>query len=475
MKTGAIFGAFLMLWQIPTSAMDLQEYLRTVESKHKTIMSLDAAKESAEERKIGADIDLSPVLTADLGYVNDQSPLGQFASFGATESKTTSYSLGLAKKFSTGTNVSVTASNFEVENTGISAAQYSRLQKFGVGTLGVGISQSLWKDFFGSATRLRWQRQEAATSAETGTYDLQKKLLLVNAEAAYWDYIYGKESLKIGRESLERAKRIEAWTRRRVNDGISDRADLLQAQALVAARQLQLVSSEDEMTAAKRKVRDFLELTSSDAMPELNGDISTKRSLDSMLVGKKGKVVALDAYLASLDAKAKSLAAQEVEDQMLPDLILSGAYNTNAFEQDMAQASSHLLETDRPTTKVGLKFVYPFDIGAKGATSSSARKAALSARLQSERKSLEGESAWIEINRRYVEMSKRIEWASEISKLQSAAAKAQTDLFNKGRSITANVITAEEEAGNAELNLTKLKSEQRKMEAQGRLFIALED
>lgn len=474
MKIGTMIGLTLGALPAFSSTMGLQDYLKAVEENHKTVQVLEVAKESASLVRESGDIELVPVLTAEAGYINDKSPLGQFAAFGATETKTNSYSLGLSKKFATGTGVSLSASTYEIENSAL-PAQAARFQKFGVGTLGVGISQSLWKDFFGNATSLRRERQGAAEEVATGTYDLQKRQLLIGAEAAYWSYIFAVENLKIGRASLERSKRIASWTQRRVNDGISDRADLLQIQALVAARQLQLISAEDELAAAKRELRDFLELSGDQELPEMTGDISQSRPLNSYLKERSGKVVALDAYLSSLDAKAKLLESKEAEDKLRPDLILSGSYNTNAFEESMSEATQKWTDTDRPTSKIGLKFIYPFDLAPKSAAGQAARKGALVAQLQSERKMLESESAWIELNRRYSEMSKRIEAASEISRLQMAAAKAQADLFNKGRAVTANVITAEEDAGNAELNLTKLKSEQRKMEAQGRLFVVVED
>lgn len=458
-----------------TSTMNLQDFLRAVESNHKSVQALEEAKKAAKLAQEAGDIELVPVLTADAGLINDKNPLGQFAAFGASETKTSSYSLGLAKKFSTGTGVSITASTFEIENSALANPAVARFQKFGAGSLGLGLSQSLWKDFFGNATRLRQERQEVATAVSTGTFDMQKQMLLVGAEAAYWNYIFSIENLKIGKASLERAKRIAAWTQRRVNDGISDRADLLQVQALVAARTLQLISAEDELAGAKRSLRDFLELSADQPLPEMTGEISQARALNASLSGRTGRVVALDAYLSSLDSRSKLLESREAEDKLRPDLILSGSYNTNAFESSMTDAVRKWTETDRPTSKVGLKLIYPFDLGPKNAAREAARKSALISQLQSERKILESESSWIELNRRYSEMSKRVEAATEIARLQMAAARAQADLFNKGRAVTANVITAEEDAGNAELNLTKLKVEQRKMEAQGRLFVVVEE
>ncbi|WP_374035674.1 TolC family protein [Bdellovibrio bacteriovorus] len=475
MKKGALVGLLLGLWQPQALAMNLQDYLQAVVNKNKSIQAFDVSKEAAEDRRVSGDIELVPVFTAGVGYLNDKSPLGQFAQLGGTQTTATDLKLGLAKRFSSGTDVALTANATEVENEG--ALLNPNFQKFSYGSLGLGLSQSLWKNSFGNATRLRQDRQEAVATAEVGKFDLQKKVLLVSAEAAYWDYVYQSENLRIGRASLERARRIESWTRRRVNDGISDRADLLSAQALVAARQLQLVSAEDDLAAAKRQIRDYLELRDDEAMPEITGDISRLRALNSMVDGNGGKVVALEAYLASLNAKAMSLVAKETEDVYRPDLVLSGAYNTNNFQPDKSipDATSKWTDNKLPTWKVGLNLIYMFDTDVKGSAKSAARKDALAAQLQSERKILDSESAWIELNRRYSEMNKRIESAGQIARLQTDAAKAQADLFNKGRSITANVINAEEDAADAELTLTKLKSEQRKMEAQARLFVTLDE
>ncbi|MNL46779.1 hypothetical protein D3C87_1695220 [compost metagenome] len=72
-------------------------------------------------------------------------------------------------------------------------------------------------------------------------------------------------------------------------------------------------------------------------------------------------------------------------------------------------------------------------------------------------------------------MSARIESATNLLKIQTSRSKAQNDKFNKGRSITSDVVNAEEDVANAELNVARLKSEQRKMEAQARLFITIEE
>jgi outer membrane protein TolC len=457
-------------------AMSLQEYLKIVEDKNRTVKSLDAEREAADYRQEAGDINLVPVLTAGVGYLSDKNPTSQFIAFGAEETKAWNMSLGLAKQFSSGTSVSVNATGTNEENPGLQGNPFfNNYASFGIASLGVSFSQSLWKDSFGHATRLRWQREEAATGAEKGGYDLQKKQTLVGAENSYWEYVYATENLKVIRDNLERAKKIEAWTRRRVNDGISERADLLQAQALVSQRQLLVVTGEDNLATATRQIRDAMELPDADPLPQITGDISAARPIRSMVDGNGKRVLLLDAYLASLQARAKELVARESEDHYRPDLSLVGSYNTNAFDQNLQEASARFTDTRNPTAKIGLNFTYQFDTDVKSAATNSYRKDALSAKLMSERKMLESNSAWTELNRQYGDLTSRIQLADQTAQLQTSRAKAQADLFNKGRSVTNYVVDAEQDAATSVLNLIRLKADQRKMEAQGRLYISLEE
>jgi outer membrane protein TolC len=474
------FLTLLVLTPSLSFAMNLQEFLATVQSKHKTSQALEVQKEAADLRNVAGDIALVPVFTAGTYFVQDKSPLNQFASLGATESKVTDFNLGFSKKFASGTSLGLSVDVSENENPGLAGA-FSRYTKFGSGALGVSVSQSLWKDSLGNATKLRRELQNVTTASEKGRYDLQLKALLVGAEQAYWSYLYAIESVQISRDSLERAKRIEAWTKRRVSDGISDRADLLQTQALVSTRQLFLIAAEDELAATTQSLRDYLEIDKAAKLPSMTGDISAPRSLNSFLQtvrrideSSKAKVLLLDAYLSSFDAKARNVAVDQVEDSYKPDLTLAGSYQTHAFDSDLASVVAGVTKTDSPTSKVSLNLTYMFDDEVKGAARSSVRRDALAAKLSSERKQLESESLWSELARRNAELTKQIEIADQVTKIQDERAKAEAALFNKGRSITANVVNAEEDVGSAKLNLIKLKSAQRKMEAQARLFVSVE-
>jgi outer membrane protein TolC len=455
------------------SALTLTEYLAQVEQKNKSFQALNIYEQSIQLDFLAFDKDLIPTFTMKGSYLSDKSPANQFILMGASEVKVTEYSAALAKRFTSGTSVEVSANVTETDAPGVVFPNVT--MPITTGSLGISFAQSMWRDFFGASTRMRYERQEHQGQIRRNEYDLKRKLALNQAEAAFWEYLYAQENVKISRNSLERGKRIENWTRRRVSDGISDRADLYQAQALVAARQMMLVTAEDEFETAKRQIRDSLELAESEPLPALVGDIAKARPLTMDISGKKGKIVQIEAYMASLNAKALAVQARETEDSYRPDLVLSGAYNTNSKEDSIPKAAQKWGETSKPTARVGLTFTYLFDTDVKRGAQDAARSTALAAKLESERKMLESDSAWIELNRRYIEMGKRVEAANQLSQLQNQYARAQSDLFNKGRSITNTVVQAEEDAATAERDLMRLRAEQRKMETQGRLFVVIEE
>ena len=471
---------FLLLplfFSFSTQAMTLDDYLSLVKKQNRAFISFEKSTEAATARREAGDIELSPTALIKAQTLDDRRPQS-FGTFLLNRQQITDYTLGLGKKFSTGTQaqLSADASETKMDAEDLSTRPPTNTtQTLGAGTLGISLSQSLWKDSFGTATRLRRDRQAIVESSEKQNYNLQAKQLLVDAESAFWDYLYMKQEVLIRQDSLERAVKIEQWIKRRVSNGIGDSADLYNAQGLRAGRELQLISTQDEMTAAEKKIRDTLELKEQDPLPDLQGEIGGVRGLDQMADGRGQKKVRLDSYLAVLEAKTKAISAQEVEDSYRPDLVLSGQYKTNSFESSLGDAYQKISNTDKPTSGVALTLTWLLDGDLKNSVRQTARAEALAAALRQERKLLESQSSWSEINRRHHELTRKIQAALVASDLQTKKANAERDKLSKGRSITSEVVLAEQDAAESQLTLNKLRAEQRKLEAQGRLFITLEE
>ena len=90
-----IVVTMLCLWQAQGFAMDLSQYLNTVEKKHKSFQSLDASIDAAEDRRVSGDVDLAPELTFDAKNIIDKKEPNQLAQFGVDESRIRQYALAL--------------------------------------------------------------------------------------------------------------------------------------------------------------------------------------------------------------------------------------------------------------------------------------------------------------------------------------------------------------------------------------------
>lgn len=469
----AALAASTFMAQSNSVAMGLQEYLQAVQGSNKNIKSIETSLEAAETRYQQADLELSPILTA-RGFYQDDKSTQYSTSSTIAHQQIRQYSLGLGKKFSTGTQLQATTTIQAVNTEGVAGINPINAENH-TGTVGVSLSQSLLKNFFGEQTKLRWQRESLQKKLEVSSVDLQKRQFLADSEALYWDFIYLQNELELRKTSLERAKRIESWVTGRASNGIGDKADILNAQGLVAARELQLISTRDELRALQERLALQLELKQEDKFPSIEGDLGVTRTIDSLLQGTGNKVIRLDAYLGSLESETKAVLASEAQESVMPDLTLDAQYKTNGYDTTDSGAASKMTNSDKPVFGVGLTLSWALDWDSKGAIRSTAAKDALAAKYKREKKLQEGESAWRELSRRHFELSARIKAASELAKVQVAKAGAERDKLSKGRSVTSNVVTAEQDAAEAELTLAKLKAEQRKLESLGRLFVRTEE
>lgn len=445
-------------------AITLEEYLQVVKSKNKVFSALNASVEASNSKLVAGDVTLSPVLTAGYSLTNDKS----LPSTLGDQRKTTEYTLGVSKKFSTGTTLGVSAKTDQYDNPNAAAPS----DKYSTGGLGVSLQQSLWKDFFGAGTRLRQELDSTVNQIENVNLDLQMRATLFDAESVFWDYSVAEEDLKLKQSNFDRARKMEQWTSNRVNNGISDRADLMNVRALAALREVQLATAQDELKTQEAKFREYLQLADTDSTPTASGSLTQTRDYMTKLAKNK-EVIKIDAYLTSLQAKTKAIVADQVKDIYRPDLALLATYNTSAYDRDYQEMTNDIAKTDRPKTFIGVSFSWMFDTDAKKATISSAEKDALAAKYTAERNLTLGKIAWSDLQRKYQTTLKNVTTLEKVAQFQRERAKAEQDKFTKGRTVTANVVLAETDAAEAEVNLLKAKSGLRKLEASSILFIAL--
>ncbi len=453
--------------------MGLEDFLQRVQKKNRNFQSAEVSKDAARDRQTSGDLLLTPSLTLKGGYLSDKKLPNAYT---ADESKATLGSATYAQKLSTGTSLSLSATATEYRNNNIQTAVYASAGNYSQGALGVSLSQSLWKDAFGHGTRLRHLRESQTNWMDNANLDMQQRKVLIDAEILFWDNILFQEQLRAYRQALDRAQKIESWSQRRFSDGINDKSDLLNAQALVAKRKFQVLTAESDLVGIQKKLRDTLELSEQEPIPELQGPMDRARAPQSIL-SAKGSVIRLDSYVGNLEAQVRKTASDEAVENAKSDLVLSANYNTNSFDSPgtISDSTKSWGYTNTPTTSIYLTWTYLFDDAAKKATYESARKESVAAQLRSERKKLESDTSWNELLRTHNELSRKIESQNLVSRLQTERAKALQTKLSRGRAITTDVVNSEQDASDSELDLIRLKIEQRKLEAQTKNYVVLKE
>lgn len=458
-----VLTATLAVFIQDAQAISIDDYITLAKDKNPLLRSYQYSLEAADAKKDAARLDLAPIVTGSWVKSNDKSRPSQLGSDRDAEL----FSLAVAKKFFTGTLVKLDAQTGEFVNPGAMAPGFDQ---YSTGSVGITIQQSLWKDFFGYGTRKKISRQEKLAEIEKLVSELQGRGALYDVEANYWDYALAQEDLKLKKANFERAQRIEKWTANRVSNGIADRADLMNAKALMALREAQYIQAEEELKSQEVKLRDNLQLADSEKTPIVTAELGTARPYLINLIKMKS-VEKIEARIASLEAEAKGLVADETVDNLRPDLSLFGNYTTTSYDRDHSQAVSDMTKDDYPKNSVGVNFTWVFEGSAKAGTREAAKKDALASKLKAEKKRSEGQDAWSDLVRKYEVLKKSVETLEKVAQYQRERAKAEQDKLSKGRSVTATVVTAETDAAEAEVNLLRSRASLRKLEASSLFFI----
>jgi outer membrane protein TolC len=467
--------ASILIQTIPVNAMTLKEYLGLVRSQNGIFEALKSEQEAAESRPDQGDLELSPFFTSKVFYLDDyKQPLT--SGFQSDHTKSYGASLGLAKQFSTGTALSVDYGSTRTQLWGLPVAYQPRAWQ---GVVGVGLKQSLWKNAFGSATRERQNRETLTQKLELLSVDAKSKQTLVDAEAAFWNLQFATQDLELKKEALELAHKLQSWMQKRVTDGLSDRSDLLQVEALVSLRQLELIGAEDHFRSTSQRVRDFIQASTDETITvSAEEDLSRVRDLPS-LSENGNSVVRVDAKLKQLESQVKTAASLEVDNLLSPDLELQGAYHLNSKdpktnplnEPKLKPSLTSFGDPQKSTFQVQLSFSLNLDQGGLDRARSVSRSEARASEVLAARAIYESRSSWSEMKRQHSDLSRRIEVLETLEKTQREKATREQDRLARGRTTTSQVVNFEQEATEARANLLKLRAEQRKLEAMAQLYV----
>ncbi|MDR2666166.1 MAG: TolC family protein [Endomicrobium sp.] len=316
-------------------------------------------------------------------------------------------------------------------------------------TPSLSLQQSLWKDVNGVFTKAVISKEQAVI--RSGLYLLEYEIenILLRAKFAYWDLAYSKTVIDFKKLSLERARKILNWTQKKYDMDLSEKSNLLQAQAAVKSKELDLNRAYETEKRAIKEFNQFLNIEDGSVIKyELEKFEKKSVSFKDKTIPEKKRVRA--DVLSALENVHIALCDQIIFQKSLgAELALKGSFDCNVTNGGIYEKK----QIGRLNYSIGLEYTLPLDFRLRRSINKSYKLAKLSTQESAEYAVIKESNEWLQILDDWNSAKNRLKLAGEIERIQIQRHKEDENLLRKGRSTTYFVLKSEQELDDAALNV----------------------
>lgn len=451
--------ALIITLSIPNFAsattLTLQQFLEQVKTGNDGYKASKSLENAAPDKAVDADMVYAPNLFATLQSAIDKKEVQPVSQRGS-ETDYSSAQIGVSKLTSFGTALRAyySASHTKIKGT---SPQFVPEPEWREASPTIEISQPLWKNAFGNDVANMVVAQRGQAEITQLNEALKQKMTLAEAEGVYWRLALARESLRIAKDNLDRAKKIVDWTKRRVGKELADNADLLQSDALEELRQIELKMAIDEERSSAF-IFNTIRGNNAPGVPEelmkltpdlLNNLENPKRSADREDVKAAEKASEIAQVLADISSSKY---------QPSIDLFASGTLNGRDATSN-SKASTAAFKAKHPTYAFGLKIS-----AVLGGDSFSRLRAGVANERQASalvaaRRRYESDREWVDLSLKLQESRLRLGLTQKIEATQLKKLTAERNRQSRGRSTMFQVMQAETDYASSQLNVIRNKAE----------------
>ena len=130
----------------------------------------------------------------------------------------------------------------------------------------------------------------------------------------------------------------------------------------------------------------------------------------------------------------------------------------NRFGQSLDTTLANNINMDTPTYVVGLKFNFPFYTNTIWSIIEGYQIEKKTAKLKYDQKVFDAKKEWLDLFQKLQETQKKLKLTKTIYTLQTKKLSEETQKYQYGRSTLVQVINADQDVSNAELNLKRVEA-----------------
>jgi outer membrane protein TolC len=428
-----------------SATLTIDQYLSQVEQKNQTVSSSLSASQGASLRSSEASLMYSPVLFAEVSYLDDHFRNALFpSSYEKLQNDT--YTVGIKQKTPWGLSGAL---SYDVNKLGyINGVDFVTSQatdrKFYEGTPKIELSLSLWRNLMGGETQAQEQITLSQALSTQYSQSYQAKATRAQAENAYVRLVSSKQLVDVYTSSLDSGQDLLNFSNRQMKLNLGENADLLQSQANYELQKLSLQSAQDEVRTA---AREFNRLRNIDS--DVVEDALTLPSIANVTVPKRAEIrddvraAQENAHLAAANAKLGS-------ERNKPNLELYGSYAYNARNGQFGDTFKNSFNSGQQTSLVGVRFSMPLAIGS---TLDAVKGYGLerdAAETVAAQKLFDQEIEWKELVQQLNESKARYDIAARLAVIQKKKVENERSRLKRGRSTTYQTLTFSQDYNSSE-------------------------
>lgn len=453
---------------IPLSShgLTLQEYLQQVEGQNRGYQGSTQQSEGAQLKSREADLIFTPALFAE-ARMGSEGKLASPAVSVYDKVENSNYKLGLAQQFSFGLQAKF---YYELTHTDFVGANFGPTvqTKYWDASPKLELNMPLWGGGFGRTARANEELLRQQNSADKFSSGALAKNYLVGAEAAYWKLSAWNEVIRIQEQALKAAQNIHDYVDRKQKKNLGEKSDVIQAQALVEGRTLELQVAKNEYQEALRAFNKFRNQEPHAPVENLEGihyQALENLTLPATRPGDRLDIRATEAQLASAKASA-----QLVRERNRPTLDLYGTYALNGRDEEFNEAVRNTETSNRDSAFVGMRLNIPLNLTASADARAGALKAQKAAELNHDYALYAQDMDWATLTRTLSDARDNLKLIGRIEEVQKLKLENERARLRQGRTTTYQVLLFEQDYSQAAANRVKSAAQILGLQSQVKLY-----